>query len=142
MKRFGVKLLAVLLCALPAQTARAFDYFYTPTFNKIPILTIVEPPPGETALRNVAGDLQLGVFPGGTEAVISDASVIRPTNSSAQSRSKQFGFSGFAVLNDTSVLPERSFRAAYRRQPNKDRRFKQFERWRPLLATVARRTLG
>ena len=142
MKGFGVKLLAVLLCALPAQTAWAFEYFYTPTFNKVPNLTIVGWLPADAGLRPVAGDLQFGVFQGRAEVSLSTPSAVRAANSSGQSRPKHSGFPGSAVLNDTSIPREQSFRTVHRRQQNKDCHLKQFARWRPLPALTVCRTLG
>jgi hypothetical protein len=136
MKRFGLKLLVLAMCALLAQTALAFECFYAPAINKILNLTIVEPLPDDGVSWLATGGLQFRNSQEQVNALLSAAPDLRPASPFAESRSDRMGFHAFAVVGDTSVSPERATKMNYRRQQNRERHFKQFRRWRPLPPAV------
>ena len=138
MKRFGAKLLVLTLCAWATQPARAFDYFYTPTFNQIPKLMIGEPQ--FDVSRFAAGGFPIRSFQGKANAILTAVPDMQSARPLTPSRSAKTGFYAFAVVNDTNVSSERATGVNFHRQLNRQRRFKPFCRRRTWFPTV-RKTL-
>lgn len=141
MKRFGLKLLVFVLCALPAQMALGFEYYYTPEFNKIPRLTIVEPLSEGAVAWLASGDFQFRSLQHETNAVLTAAPDLRAASPLAESRSERMGFRAYAAVIDSSASSDRPAGVNYRRAQNRQRHFKQLCRWRPVFPAV-RKMLG